>query len=86
LAISKSPGDPNVPPRSLHRIIDASYLAGELVDCPDEAFIDISLRDLPLRLAQEMLYACSGLPHDRPTQTDATNIRGITESFSETSR
>ncbi len=59
----KSPGNTNIPPRPLNGVIEAFYLTGELIDRPDEAFIDVSLRNLTLGLAQKMLDAGSRLPH-----------------------
>jgi hypothetical protein len=41
----------------LNRVIYALYFAGELVDCPNEAFVDVMLRELLLRLAKKTFYA-----------------------------
>jgi hypothetical protein len=82
----ETPGDPNVPARSLQGIIEPLDLAGEFIDGPDQAFVDVSLRDLPLRLAQKMVDARSRLPHGHFTEIAVTSISSVAELFREISR
>ena len=75
----KSAAHQNIPPNSVNRILYAFDFAGEFIDCPDEAFVDVLLRHLLLRIAKKKFYARSRLPHDHHMGANAASIGGVNE-------
>jgi hypothetical protein len=53
----KSPTDLNVPPHAPNVVIQAFYFAGEFGDGFEQAIVDVSLRDLLLRIAKKSFGA-----------------------------